>query len=106
MNCKGVRRSGRSLISGTTVYCYGGGKENKKNLSYFRWSASRDLRPGPPEHKARVPPTGAQQKQNILSVLKVDETNKLNHTSGFNPKPVTLRSLYEQQKTEVYETMF
>jgi hypothetical protein len=54
----------------------------KETLSYFRRSAGRDLRPGPTEHKARVPPTGAQQrydssKQHVLSVLKVDEMNKL-----------------------------
>jgi len=58
-----------------------------------------------------VTPTGAQQrydssKQNILSVLKVDEMNELNYTLGLNPKPVTFRPLYEQQKTEIYETMF
>ena len=54
----------------------------KKNRSYDRRSAGRDLRPGLPEYKTRVPPTGAQQrydgsKENTLSVLKVDHINKL-----------------------------
>jgi hypothetical protein len=91
MNCKGVRRSGRSLISGTAVYCYEGGKENKK-LRYGRRSADRNWRPGPPEHKARAPPTEAQQrydssKHNILKELKADQMNKLCQDSIQNQLP-------------------